>query len=599
MLNIKGFLCCQLFLVFLTLTYTKHKYKFQLSYNIHLNFSRKETILLLLAVLLISLHFIRRIYMPLFIGDVLYYHAPRPLFWIQNASMAAYPTMNNRQIVYAFGSDLIFMWPVLFTKSELIGRMIYWTGFPAAATGFYTIMRTMHCTKKLSLLCVNIFLSIPIIYFYGITLEPLIWVTFFALGSGYWALRTAQTSAQCSLFIFFLGTFCTLTGNIKNYGMALIPAGAASVLIIVFFQSPKIRNFHIVLKSLKIYISAIVIGLLSSGLGFLLIQNLILYGNPLSSDDRLNQSIAEFSLYQIYVHSIRIVSVLAEIPLPFGNQFLMEFGNWIINIFRADILLPKELEFPWIGHYTYFIPKWPGYRNFGIAGLYILVTLMMLTISMINKASNRNKYNWGISIIKSEKLPFAVVSFTLLLLTAYILRWIDCGTRSFITPGVICVLAFALSFLDKKYIPKKIYNPIIFCFLLFSLTFTIYQGNLLIKWIDYIGLDWSRINYTQKRPYKLIEEYVPKNATLLLLVHGNFQDYTAFGRHYTRKIIQVTSSFDKNKINEALHKYPNSYIYIHENRYKDIDFNWLQNNANVLFITENTNAKLFKFRLNE
>ncbi len=597
-LNIKGFLFCQIFLTSLLFVFTRHKTDYQFVSTKKLNFTGTETILLILAVILISIHFIRRIYMPLFIGDVLYYHASRPLYWIQNLSMAAYPTMNDRQTVFAFGSDLIFMWPVLFTRSELIGRMIYWIGFPAAATGFYTVMREMHCSKKLSLLGVNIFLSIPIVFFYGITLEPLIWVTFFALGAGYWAMRVTRRSDTHWLSVFWLGIYCVLVGNMKNNGIALIPAGAVVLYLAVLYQTKGVGPIEIFIKYLKTYGFAVFTGLILSGLGFLLVQNIMLHGNPLSSGGRLNENIADFSLYQIYVHTIRVFSVLAEIPVPFVSESFMvsvnQIVNWLINLLGADRPLPKEMDYIWIGHYRYSMPRWPGYNNFGIAGLYLFLFFMIVLLSTAKKIVKKEKTSLWQAMVTSDRFSFAIISLSLLLMTTYILRWINSGTRSFIAPGVVCVLAWALSFLNHKYVSKRACHIVWMGFILFCLTFTFHQTRLLIGWVGAIGSDWSRISYTQKRPHRLIEEYVPESATLILLVHTNFKDYTAFGEHYTRHVIQVTTSLDKGKITRISNEFPEFYIYVDRLRFRDVNESVLQQNPNIYLVAKNTEAKLFK-----
>lgn len=125
-LTVQGFLACQVLFLLLGLILKKYRGgTFSSVGCLKTKFSRTEKILFSLSVILLSLSFLHRAFTPLFKGDELYYHASRPLYWIQNASMAPYPTINDRQMVISFGTNLIFMWPILFTKSEIIGRMVY------------------------------------------------------------------------------------------------------------------------------------------------------------------------------------------------------------------------------------------------------------------------------------------------------------------------------------------------------------------------------------------------------------------------------------------------------------------------------------------
>jgi len=599
-LNVLGFIACQVCLAFLVLVLKKHRKGSQALFTFkstRATLSNIERGLLALVILLLLLSFTQRVFTPISSGDVLYYHAPRTLYWIQNASMAPYPTMNDRQTVFAFGSDLIFMWPILFIKSEFIGRMVYWFGFLAAAIGFYTVMRAMRCSKRLSLLGVSAFLSLPIVFNFSTNLQPLVWVTFFALGAGYWALRVSQTSAHNSFFILLLGIYCVLPGNAKNNAVVLIPAGALAVLLVSLCQNVDAKRFRTILKSLATYIFAICIGLLLSGLGFLMVQNRILYGNWLASDLRENQNIAEFSPYQIYVHTIRIGSVLAEIPMPFGNESVEKFGNKLIGWLRADNPLPKEEEWGWVGHYKYDVPKWPT-KSFGIAGLFILLIFIAGIVSGGRRLSRKKLSNFLESLKQSEKLPYAIVAFALFLLTAYLLRWITCGTRSFIAPGVVCVLPLALSFLNRKRIPKTVYSLVFISFLIFALLFSIYQGHDLMKRVKRVGFNWSKIAYSQifKDRDRIIDEYVPKSSTILLLVDGNFKDYSMFGQSYTRQVIQYTGARTKESIYELSKQYPAAFMYISNTTNRNKELLKLLNGVNFV---EEVGAGQFVYRAGE
>jgi len=610
-LNGLGFIACQVFLALLVLVLKRGRKRSQTLFTFNytrLNRDNIEKGLLTLVVLLLLLSFTQRVFTPISSGDVLYYHASRPLYWIQNASMAPYPTMNDRQIVFAFGSDLIFLWPILFLKSEFVGRMVYWLGFFAAAIGFYSVMRELHCSKKLSLLGVICFLSTPIVFHFSINLEPLVWVSFFALGAGYWALRVSQTLARNAFAVYWFGIYCVLPGNAKNNAVVLIPAGAAAVLLVLLFRNSNVKWFRAILKPLVTYALAIFIGLLLSGLGFLLVQNRLLYGNWLASDLREDQCIAEFSPYQVYVHTIRLGAVLAEIPMPFGSKQLEKLGNKAIGWLGADKPLPKEEEWRWVGHYTYDVPKWPT-ESFGIAGLLILVMFIAGIISGGKRLARRELSGFLKSSKQSRKLPYAVVAFGLFLLTAYLLRWITCGTRSFIAPGVVCILPLALSVLNRKQVSREIHLIVFTSFLIFALLFAIYQGNNLIRTIGKVGFDWSRIAYSQvyKNRDRLIDNYVPENATILLLVDGNFSDYSMFGRHYTRQVIQYTGPRTEDSIYELSMQYPGAFVYISNSNYnKDlleaievhaitgiesidlIPHEWLEHSYARLFRIENT-----------
>ena len=372
--------------------------------------------------------------------------------------------------------------------------------------------------------------------------------------------------------------------------MVLIPAGCLSV-VVVTAQTKK----NIYFKNISTYIAGTLAGLLLSGFGFLLVQNLVLYGNLLSSGLRLNQNIAEFSLYQIYVHTIRTFAILAEAPLGYSSKYVIPIGSWIIHIIGAADPLPKEIEWEWVGTYKYFLTDWPGYKNFGIAGWFVILSFILFVTTHIKKLSCLFKLSFWQNYGKSEYLPFTIMAFSLFLSTIYILRWIQCGTLSFITPGFVCVLALALSQIEHKRLPRYGINAIFFFFITFAVFFALHQTYLLVPWVGSRGFDWSKISYTQTPTPRLIEKNVPANTTLVLLVDEGFRDYNVFGESYTRKVFQVTGKLDRKSFNDLIKAHPNGFLYIESSRYRDVDFEALTGNEDIFLVDENNYAKLFNF----
>src|SRR5205823_10697251 len=90
---------------------------------------------LLCVAIFISLSLINQIMAPISGFDERMYHASRVLYWISNHSIFPYMTHNDRQVMIPFGAELLFLWPVLFTKSELFGRVIFWLAYPFSTIG--------------------------------------------------------------------------------------------------------------------------------------------------------------------------------------------------------------------------------------------------------------------------------------------------------------------------------------------------------------------------------------------------------------------------------------------------------------------------------
>lgn len=527
----------------------------------------------MLPISLIIISLLQRIVIPIHTGDAMYYHASRPLYWIKNASMAPYNTANSRQITFAFGSNIIFMWPVLFTHSEFVGRLVHWLGLPVGSLGFYTILQELGRNKFKSLLGMTAFLSMTVVFDLAITLEPLIWVCVFALGTSYWALRIPY-SPWPGWTISGLASFGVLTANAKNFGLALVPAGLLPVIIQTICKKKACKDrFTSVRHALSQYIIVILVIILVSGFGLLLYQNYVHYGNPLASPHRADQNIAEFSPYQFYVHTVRAVAVLGEVSLPIGHNIIEKIGNRVISLVGADRPLPKETTVGWIGHYNYTITKWPsGSDNFGISGIVILLALALVILKTGSKIRTGLLDRKAVTnFICSKKFSYLIVASALFIGTLYILRWITCGTRSFLAPGVVVLLPLALNELFVPYRTRKLKLFVVLLIVVFGIFFAYHQINRLSQKVNNTGFKWKDISYAQINHHQLIEDEVPNNATLFLIVGGNFMDYTAFGRNFTRIVKQITQPLDKNRIEEINSNHPNAYIYVNE-RYRGGDY---------------------------
>jgi hypothetical protein len=95
-------------------------------------------VLLVIGVML-ALSAVTQIATPIRGGDERMYHASRVIYWIQYQTAFPFVTHNDRQKIVPFGSELFFLWPVLLTHSEVIGRIVFWLAYPCAAIGQYLL----------------------------------------------------------------------------------------------------------------------------------------------------------------------------------------------------------------------------------------------------------------------------------------------------------------------------------------------------------------------------------------------------------------------------------------------------------------------------
>jgi hypothetical protein len=527
-----------------------------------------EWVMVLLILTALVIHCLHRVYTPLFKNDVLSYHASRPLYWIQNRSLAPYPTANYRHHAFSFGSDLIFLWPMLFMKSEFIARMVFWLGYPLTTLAFFITLRALRCSRKLSLLGGSVFVAIPIVYHFGMSLEPLIWVSFFSLGAGYWALRTMQTSAGSRQILLWFGIYAVLPGNAKNNALVLIPAAGVAVVLAALQSTADLRR-QIAWKAIGIFLCSVCVAALMSGLVLSILQSTVIEPYAISAKLIAAQNIADISPYQLYVHSIRIIATLLEVPLPNGSQFLSDLGNRIIDLLGADKPLPKEVEWGWVDRYYYKAPEWPGMKSFGVAGLVLLVTLASAIVSGLRSLRIGGLSSRLYGLLTSGPGVYAVSTLPLLLASVYLLRWFH-DTGSFLAPGVVCALALSFVHVDRRGISVVGRGLLFPSLLTISVLFTLSQADLLEAKMRRFGTNWSAIAYTRFHHHALIEESVPAHAELLLVVGANFSDYTAFGRGARRRVRHVVTPYTGDELSRFLTQHASAYVYVWKLRYQRV-----------------------------
>ena len=80
--------------------------------------------------------------------DAMTYHMSRVMHWIQNQSVAAYPTNIDRQILMTPGSEYAILQFQILTGSDRLANMIEWFGFCGAILGVSLIAQELGADRK-------------------------------------------------------------------------------------------------------------------------------------------------------------------------------------------------------------------------------------------------------------------------------------------------------------------------------------------------------------------------------------------------------------------------------------------------------------------
>jgi hypothetical protein len=331
---------------------------------------------LMVIIGILALSALTQVATPIYTGDEKMYHASRVIYWIQNQTVFPFVTHNDRQTMIPFGSELFFLWPVLLTNTEVIGRIVFWSAYPCAAIGQYLLLRAMKLNCTTALVGALILIATPVVAASAIGLKPELWAVVTLLGMSYWVVSICLDPQGMATKCFFLGVFTLLSVNVRPFASVIVP----SVMVI-----PLLRRSSLASVS---RIKAVAAGLACGGIlssfvipfGF----NLARYHHPLGPAAVRHVVVADITPGQIYTHAVRFPFLLLELPdaaVPAETRArFARIANGLISAVGAGALPLEDGRF-WPGRFSYSLPEQSV--RFSLWGLLWIPTLMMAVLLLI------------------------------------------------------------------------------------------------------------------------------------------------------------------------------------------------------------------------
>jgi hypothetical protein len=390
-----------------------------------------------LLVLVLALSAAAQALTPILGFDERMYHASRVLYWIENRSLLSYVTHNDRQVVFPFGSELFFAWPVLFTRAEVVGRMVFWLGLPLSALGVFTLIRELRLSRTTAAAWTLLFVLTPTVFYHSARLKPALWVAAFVLGTGFWLVRAYQAPSARARALGFAGLFGALSVNAHTTSLALVPPLLLAALLLGRGGWPRLR---VALSPL----AGLAVGVLCSGLIVTLAGNLRSSGHPFGSKALRAVHHPDFSPRQIYTHAVRVPFFLLELPQVPGRELrqpLEWWGNRLIDRLDADRPLPLEGPGDWPGHYSFEVNRHA--TRYSLLGLLWCPMLAAAAAGVGITAARRG--------LRYRPAPGAALVLLLLPYWAavvFLVRWLKNGPERFWIPPfalAVPVLAWVLA----------------------------------------------------------------------------------------------------------------------------------------------------------
>lgn len=493
-------------------------------------------------------------------GDERMYHASRVIYWLQNQTVFPYVTHNDRQIVFTFGGELFFLWPLLFTKTELIARMIFWLGYPLAIVGLYTLLRVLQAGRIVSALGSLVFAATPIVIRHAVGLKPELWLTLFVIGAVFWVVRACRQSDQRGLSFLGAGLFLALSINLKFTALALLPGVLALPWLMGLPQKK--------LLSERLIILGFVVGLFFSGLVITVGFNLANYGHILGPQPMRQVHASDLSPIQLYTHAVRLPFLLFELPEAPSptREILTNFGQATLHFLRANHPLPLEKEEGWPGLFVYVMPQHAN--NFSGGGLIWLPVLAIGLIAFIQDL--RSSYPH----LQLSPLSLLVMLDLLFLFSIiFLVRWMPHSglPERFLVAPYTLGLAISGVILSRFISGHKLAQAIT----LILVVFTVYPSlqlqmdrikNIISSPILKEQLDW---------PFAEALNYIPAQARILFVGSQAVADYPLFAPNngYANQVfLWGKYPFDSRRMQALIETKQITHVLIENDQI--LDFHW-------------------------
>lgn len=460
-------------------------------------------------------------------------HLSRVGYWLQNGSLYPWPTHSILQTVYPINAQGLIYWSVLFSRSEIFAGFIQWFAAIFSMLSIYGLSRFFNFTRPQGLFAAFIWGTFNEIILQSTTTQNHLVASTFFLTAVYLLYQglVARDSKLLALSALSIG----LALGTHQLALFMLPGLAITLSILAVVQRGMYRNNILKWSALSLFM------FLSIG-GYMYAMNYCIHQHPLgprrlTATITNNLTIAD-SLKSLALNSLRYVYQSIDfsgLPTPIVWK-LTQIKGWVGDTIFNALSIPiadKGTTFTGSGFNLY--ARAPLQEDSAWFGPLVFLLLWPAVIYQCwTGLKNKDIFRLGLLIICTSLL---------VCLSVFRGGWTPFQGRYFV-PAVSLCAVFIAPLYSKNRHTRLLLLLIILLALSVSGRTTLFNESKPVLGSNTIwNLDRNQMrslmNPVMNDVLTMIDNHVPSNAAMGIIMGGNDWDYPLFGQRFGRTIIPI------------------------------------------------------------
>jgi len=487
----------------------------------------KNKVLYGVIILLLSLLLLQGLAYPPNNYDSMVYHMPRIIHWVEQGSLAHFPTHIDRQLYQPPFAELVIANIYLLTGSDLFSNSIQLFFLIASSFLIGQIARLSGFHKRHRLYTIIVALTLPAVLLEATTTKNDIVVSFFILGTLYYSLKLISSNNWYNL------TMIGLSASLAVFTKGTAYIFLAPIFLILFYFLTKRVKYGIGTLIIKSIFLLTILFAINSGHYY---RNYALTGNLLGvsksiSDKYRNEDFAIRGITSNIIRNASLHLYVGESPIHDFTQ------SKIIELHEAFGLNPDDPRYTYTKKYLLGkkLAQEDTVPNFFHSIIFVIVLIVLLVLTI-----TKTKFPIGIILI------FIIIITQFFLFSIY-LKWQPWHTRLHIPMFLLLspLIVFGLRFLGE--VTLKICTTILLIWALIIINLNYRRPLLHLASItSNIAIQDNRLKKympTSLNRYKdvmainqIIDSY---EGTIGLIVKGNAYIYPFLVEHQFQSHIRI------------------------------------------------------------